>query len=454
MKTKFQFAVVVCLALALMLAGVVWAADVNIDSFSERTITTQVTLDDIPTLPAFNCLTNGTTHTSILGGFRDVCLNITAGNAETQGTALVSSINDFFDVSLPTGMEATAYIEWDGDSDHSTPGTFVPNGLTAFDITDGNTNTGILVTLTGSDSLDFDYTVKLYTDSSNWAELTLLSVDGVSGGQVVDMFFPFSSFGNGTGTLDTANIRAVILEFQSVEPGADANAKLIKATSLREYGDVPTSGTITYTTAISNAYHIPQGLRLGNNVDAEAAHQPSATANGDNASGTPDDEDGVQRRMTDYWQPGNTVNLSVTVKGCTSSNCYFNGWIDWNRDGDFADANEQIFTNDSIGNNPSQVRSFTVPSSGYTQGDDIFARFRICPTSGGCDAPDDTDTAVLNGEIEDYFWEFNTPNAVTLESLQAQPTTSPVLPLALVGGAAVILIGAVLFTRRGRKQTA
>jgi hypothetical protein len=44
------------------------------------------------------------------------------------------------------------------------------------------------------------------------------------------------------------------------------------------------------------------------------------------------------------------------------------------------------------------------------------------------------------------------PTAVTLNSLQAQPTASPVLPLALVGGAAVILIGAMLYFRR--RQTA
>jgi len=47
------------------------------------------------------------------------------------------------------------------------------------------------------------------------------------------------------------------------------------------------------------------------------------------------------------------------------------------------------------------------------------------------------------------------PNAVTLTSLEAQPVaTSPALPLALVGGAAAILIGTVLVTRRGRKQSA
>jgi hypothetical protein len=41
-----------------------------------------------------------------------------------------------------------------------------------------------------------------------------------------------------------------------------------------------------------------------------------------------------------------------------------------------------------------------------------------------------------------------TPTAVTLSSLQAQPTTSPVLPVALVGASAVALIGVVFLIRR------
>jgi hypothetical protein len=45
-----------------------------------------------------------------------------------------------------------------------------------------------------------------------------------------------------------------------------------------------------------------------------------------------------------------------------------------------------------------------------------------------------------------------TPTAVTLSSLQAQPTTSPVLPVALVGVSAVALIGVVFLIRR--KKTA
>ena len=44
------------------------------------------------------------------------------------------------------------------------------------------------------------------------------------------------------------------------------------------------------------------------------------------------------------------------------------------------------------------------------------------------------------------------PTAVTLSSLQAQPTTSPVLPVALVGVSAVVLISVVFLTRRGRRK--
>ena len=40
------------------------------------------------------------------------------------------------------------------------------------------------------------------------------------------------------------------------------------------------------------------------------------------------------------------------------------------------------------------------------------------------------------------------PTAITLNSLQAQPTTPPVVPVALIGISAVALIGVVLFARR------
>jgi hypothetical protein len=47
-----------------------------------------------------------------------------------------------------------------------------------------------------------------------------------------------------------------------------------------------------------------------------------------------------------------------------------------------------------------------------------------------------------------------TPTTVKLDSLQAQPTTSPVVPVVLIGVSAVALIGVVFFTRRSRRKTA
>jgi hypothetical protein len=66
---------------------------------------------------------------------------------------------------------------------------------------------------------------------------------------------------------------------------------------------------------------------------------------------------------------------------------------------------------------------------------------------GGDTNPDDNlpDSGALNISCGDG-------TAVTLSSLQAQPTTSPVLPVALVGVSAVALIGVIFLARR--KKTA
>jgi hypothetical protein len=58
-----------------------------------------------------------------------------------------------------------------------------------------------------------------------------------------------------------------------------------------EFGDAPPP----YPTSLASdgARHFPQGPRLGANRDKEHDGQSTAAANGDDAAGTPDDEDGV-----------------------------------------------------------------------------------------------------------------------------------------------------------------
>jgi hypothetical protein len=117
--------------------------------------------------------------------------------------------------------------------------------------------------------------------------------------------------------------------------------------------------------------------------------------------------------MTDYWMPGATVNLSVTVNGC-SGTCRLNGWIDWNNDGDFLDTGEQVLSEYGIGDGTGQNVSISIPSD-YITGTDVYARFRLCSATGQCNtyygsAPD--------GEVEDYFWGYGS-TAVGMNSLQA-----------------------------------
>jgi hypothetical protein len=442
--------IVVALLAALAIVGVALAAQVTIDSFdagASQALTITIPDDDgdeIPDLP--QTANSRRTSAASLGGERDLIVNVLTGNIDDQARWRAQTTTGFYlTLSQDPNVSSLASVQWDGTADATPDVLDCTVGLNGVNLVDG-TNDGIVVRLEFSD-LTPNMRLRAYTDCSNWAE-RLVTLPTVASGNVVDIFLPFSSFAGGAGTVNFTSIRALELQLDSTsDVGADVQIKVIRATSLKEFGDLPTTSPLAYTAAISNAYHIPQGLRLGANVDAEPEHQPSVTATGDNTAGTPNDEEGVRRNMSNYWQPGNTVGVSVTVNGCIGT-CYFNGWIDWNRDGDLSDANEQVFANNAIGNGVDLARSVTVPSSGYTQGDDLYARFRICPTSGGCDAPDDTDTGVLNGEIEDYFWEFDTPNAVTLNSLQAEASTAPIVPVALLGGTALVTLGVLFFARR------
>jgi len=118
-----------------------------------------------------------------------------------------------------------------------------------------------------------------------------------------------------------------------------------------DYSDAPdTYGT---TTLANGASHVlsPTGPRLGACIDSELNGQPNTAASGDDTTvgstvaGTcvgNDDEDGV---TFGALIPGAT-NVPVTVT--VSAVCRLSGWIDWNRDGDFGDASEQVFNGQAL----------------------------------------------------------------------------------------------------------
>jgi hypothetical protein len=135
-------------------------------------------------------------------------------------------------------------------------------------------------------------------------------------------------------------------------------------------------------------------------VDAENDGQPAAQAAGDDTSGA-DDESGV---TLPGLTPGTTANAQVRVRHGQFTAGLLQGWIDWNRDGDWDDAGEQVVKNLLL---REQASAHLVPINvppGLSLGP-VYARFRYGYESNiGPVGP------AQAGEVEDYVaqvLEFN-----------------------------------------------
>jgi len=155
-----------------------------------------------------------------------------------------------------------------------------------------------------------------------------------------------------------------------------------------DFGDAPDPA---YPTLLANngARHIYDGATwLGANIDPEPDGLPNANALGDDNSSL-DDEDGVIFTNTPTSGATATIQVTASVAG------KLNAWLDYNADGDWADAGEQIFTNTGLTAGVNNL-SFAIPSG--VVADTTFARFRF-DTSGGLSYTG----AANNGEVEDYM---------------------------------------------------
>jgi hypothetical protein len=158
-------------------------------------------------------------------------------------------------------------------------------------------------------------------------------------------------------------------------------------------GDAPEDGTNYPTTlARGGARHyldIVNGptVFLGEMIDEEVDGQPSAGADGDDANYMPD-EDGVL--FNTNLAPGDLAEVEVTAS-CEGK---LDAWIDFNGDGDWADANEQIFASEPLTDGINML-TFGVPSDANLG--QTYARFRFS-TAGGLGYSGVT----ADGEVEDY----------------------------------------------------
>ncbi|MFZ4520419.1 MAG: PKD domain-containing protein [Bacteroidales bacterium] len=159
-----------------------------------------------------------------------------------------------------------------------------------------------------------------------------------------------------------------------------------------DFGDAPDSPLIgfNYPTLLASngARHAKYtNIRLGALIDAEINGQPNMTSLGDDLA-ISDDEDGVQ--FIGKMYVGRPANIQVTA----SVPGFLNAWMDYNHDGDWADAGEKIFTNQPLVAGINNL-TFTIPTTA-TQGK-IYSRFRF-NTIGGLNYFG----LAMNGEVEDY----------------------------------------------------
>ncbi len=157
-----------------------------------------------------------------------------------------------------------------------------------------------------------------------------------------------------------------------------------------DYGDAPDAfyQTLLASDGARHLPSLPSSPFLGALIDIEPDGQPTLAADGDDINNL-NDEDGIV--FTTALISGTPATVQVVVTG---SGGILQGWIDWNADGDWGDASEQIITDVSVAAGINTV-NFSVPT--WATNIPTYARFRISTTPG---LP--SSGLAQDGEVEDY----------------------------------------------------
>lgn len=152
-----------------------------------------------------------------------------------------------------------------------------------------------------------------------------------------------------------------------------------------DFGDAPNS----YKTTLASNGPRHNLNNTGYYLGAIAGDAETTASASDDASGF-DDEDGV---IFTTLEKGQTSLVAITANTLESDG-YLNAWIDWNKDGDFDDNGEQVFTDKTLSTGMTTA-FINVPD--YITDGNTWARFRFSSS-------DDLDYfgGASDGEVEDY----------------------------------------------------
>lgn len=180
--------------------------------------------------------------------------------------------------------------------------------------------------------------------------------------------------------------------------------------------------------ADSDGYH----YFMGAGVDLEADGFPTAGATGDDTNNT-DDEDGVT--FTSALVPGTTAGVDVLITEVWSGGGprYLNAWVDFNQDGDWADAGERIINGAIV---IVGINSYIFPVPAGAVPGTTYARFR---TNLNTQFPS-YDGLEENGEVEDHIVAIGAAASASTYATPALGKWGVLLLAALLGAVSAFVI--------------
>ncbi|WP_051536842.1 GEVED domain-containing protein [Shewanella marina] len=161
-----------------------------------------------------------------------------------------------------------------------------------------------------------------------------------------------------------------------------------------DYGDaLSTYGTVSHA-YLDVALDGKADLTLGDSWDPEFNSWFSLDAKGDDSHGRDDETLNLPTTII----VDNSTNLPIEVTGSG----FINIWADLNNDGDFADSNEHIVSDQAVsnGNNDISVNLNSSAAQGFS-GDTVM-RIRLCSALSSCNTPSGS---AADGEVEDHLFE-------------------------------------------------
>jgi len=207
---------------------------------------------------------------------------------------------------------------------------------------------------------------------------------------------------------------------------------------IADFGDAPTAAQTGFASsyptlrADDGAHHLVGDLFLGRLIDSEPDGQPTLAANGDDNASTADEDGVVSISSLVASSSAATISSFAVV---ASQIGLLDAWIDFNRDGDWNDAGEQIFTSVDVVVSMNTL-SFALPSG--TSAGQTAARFRLSSTGGLSPTG-----AAGDGEVEDYVVTILDGNIAESADIAIEPPVSGTLDIIADGDDVVVRSGSL-----------